>query len=409
MTTMFKSEVLRNRNFVRLWAAQTGSAFGSRITRTVLPMIAILIVGASTTQIGIFSVLGVTPGLVIAAFAGGWIDRGNKRHILIATDIVRATAILAVPLLAWFDMLGIYQLYAVILIVGVASAIFGIADNSYLPAVVPEHQLVDANSKLEATDSIAETTGPGIAGILVDLVTAPMAMVIDALTYIWSAFMLWRIDVVEKPQQLVAKGQGLLADAKEGFRICTSDPTIRALLVVDTLGNFFGGFYITLYMVLGLTMLNLSPTVLGLVISAGGIGAFIGAALASRVSDRLGINAALFWMFAAGQVSSLLIPASLINPEWGVWFLIAAQILEDGFLTVFFILALSFRQQRIPIESLGRANATFHVFSRSLFPVGALIAGPLTVVIGFAATLWIAAVGGLLAVPFLLAVRKTSA
>jgi MFS family permease len=390
---------------MRLWAAQIGSAFGSRITRTVLPMIAILTVGATTTQIGIFSVLGVTPGLFLAVFAGGIIDRGSKRKILIVADLVRAFAILAVPVLAWMGRLGILELYIMISVVGMATAIFSIADNSYLPSLVPQAHLVDANSKLEATDSIAETAGPGIAGILVDLITAPLAMVIDALTYFWSAFMLFKIDAPIEPPTPKPHGQGLFADAVAGFRICMGDPTIKVLLIVSALGNFFGGMFVTLYMVLGLTMLNLSPAVLGLVISVGGIGAFIGASVASRISNWLGLRAALFWMFIAGQISMLFVPASLINPDWGVWFLIVAQLFEDGFLTVFFILALSLRQQIVPDEYLGRANATFHVFSHLLFPVGALIAGPLTIVVGFEITLWLMALGGFLSVPLLFPLR----
>jgi len=402
MQKFLQTDLMQNRNFVRLWAAQIGSAFGSRITRTVLPIIAILMVGASTTQIGILSVLGVTPGLFVAAFAGGMIDRGSKRNILIAADLVRAVAILAIPVSAWLGVLEICQLYAVITIVGIASAIFQIADNTYLPSLIAKKHLVSANSKLEATDSIAEATGPGIAGILVQLITAPMAMVIDAGTYLWSAFMLLRIDTPENPTEPKPKSDGLFSDAIAGFRVCMGHPTIKSLLVVNTLMNFFGGFFMTLYMVLGLTMLNLSPAVLGMVISVGGIGSFIGAMYAGKISNRLGIRRALLFTLIAGQVAGLLIPASLINPDYGVWFLVASQLFEDAFITIFFILALSLRQEIIPTDVLGRANATFHVVTHSLFPVGALIAGPLTIWIGFEATLWIAALGGLMTIPVLM-------
>ena len=189
------------------------------------------------------------------------IERGSKRKILFFADIVRAIAILAIPISAWFNVLGIFQLYIVITIVGIASAVFGIADNTYLPTLVAKKQFVSANSKLEATDSIAEATGPGIAGILVQVITAPMAMVIDAGTYLWPAFMLYRIDAPEKQSEPKPKSDGLFSDAIAGFRVCMGNPTIKSLLIVNTLMNFFGGFFMTLYMVLGLTMLNLSPAV----------------------------------------------------------------------------------------------------------------------------------------------------
>ena len=323
MFNFLQTELMQNRNFMRLWMAQIGSAFGSRITRTVLPMIAIISAGASTTQIGIFSVLGVTPGLFIAAFAGGVIDRGNKRIILIVSDLVRAAAIMAIPISAWFGLLGINQLYIVITVVGIASAIFAITDNTYFPTLVIKKHLVHSNSRLEATDSIAEATGPGIAGILIQVITAPFVMVIDACTYLWSAFMLSRIDSPEKPSEPDPKSAGLFADAIAGYRICVGNPTIKSLLIVDTLMNFVGGFSMALYMVLGLSILNLSPAVLGMVISVGGVGAFVGAIYTSKLSDHFGVRRAMMITLVAGLLAVLLIPASMINLEYGVWFSMA--------------------------------------------------------------------------------------
>ena len=390
--------IRQNRNFVRLWLAKVGSAFGSRITRTVMPIIAIMSLGATTSQIGLLAVLSVSPGVVVAIFMGGVIDRGQKKRILIVADVIRAVTIMLIPLLAWFGLLTITHLYFVAFITGIASAIFGIADNTFLPAIVSKDQLVDANSKLEATDSIAEAAGPGIAGVLVDLITAPFAMVIDAATYLWSAIMLTRINIVEEHAEPKPDNSGMLSDAIRGLKLCLSIPAIRSLLAIDAIATFFGGFFMALYMVLGLTLLNLSPATLGIVISVGGVGAFVGAISANRISARLGTRRALFWMLAAGQTSVLLIPLSLAFPEYGVWFLAATQFLEDAFLTVFIILAMSLRQQVVPADMLGRVNATFYVMGGALLPVSALLAGPLVILIGFEETVWIAAIGGLLAI-----------
>lgn len=270
-----------------------------------------------------------------------------------------------------------------------------------LPILVAKKHLVSANSKLAATDSIAEASGPAIAGLLVQLFTAPFAMLIDATSYFWSAFMLARIDIAEKIADTTTRAGELFADAIAGFRLCASDATLKPLLAVSVIGSFSGGFFITLYMVLGLTMLNLSPLVLGLVIGVGGFGAFAGAVLAPKLSSGLGVRNAMILTLIAGKIATLLIPASLINPAYGVWFLVANQILGDTFLTAFFILALSMRQQVIPEDMLGRANATFQVLNRTAVPVGAAIAGPLTVIVGFQETLWVAAGGGLLAIPVL--------
>jgi len=395
------STLLKNQDFRRLWAAQIGSAFGSRITRTVVPIIAIASLGASVSQIGILSVLAITPGLLFAVFIGGVIDRGQKRRILIAADVVRAVTILVIPVLAWLGVLTMLHLYLVTIIVGIASAIFGIADNTYLPVVVDKDQLVDANGKLEASDAVAEAAGPGIAGILVDLVTAPFAMVIDSATYVWSAFMLTRISAKEQPAKPDPKAKGMFADALQGLQLCLNIPAIRSLLMVEMVMAFFTGFFMALYMVLGLRILGLSAATLGIVISVGGVGAFLGAISAKTISKRLGTRRALFWMLAAGQVSVILIPLSLVFPQYGVWFLVATQLLEDAFLTVFIILAMSLRQTLVPQEMLGRVNATFYVVASAVLPIRALLAGPLTLLIGFKATVWIAALGGLLAITVL--------
>lgn len=316
-------------------------------------------------------------------------------------DIVRGAGILAVPLAAWFGVLDMHLLYVVMIVVGSASAVFRVADNSFLPILVPKEHLVDANSRLEATDAIAEASGPAIAGLLVQILTAPFVMVIGTASYFWSAFMLARIDVTEKISVTAESTRGLFSDAIAGFSLCISDSTLRPLLLTSVIGNLFGGLFATLYMVLGLSMLNLSPFVLGLVIGVGGFGAFVGAVLAPVLSRRLGIRNAMIAVLVAGSVSVLLIPASMINPAHGVWYLVAHQILEDMFITAFIILALSLRQQVIPENMLGRANATFQVLDSAAVPVGAILAGPLTVLIGFQQTLWIAAIGGLLAIPVL--------
>lgn len=399
MRYFMRSELLQNRNFLRLWAAQIGSAFGSRITRTVVPIIAIISLEASTTQVGFLVVLGALPGLFAALFIGGIIDRGSKRKILIIADLVRGVAISVIPIAALFGVLDVTLLYGVVIITGSATAVFQIADNSFLPILVPKQYLVSANSKLEATDSIAEASGPAIAGLLVQIFTAPFAMIIDAASYFWSALMLARIEIVENIATVDSRARGLFADAVAGFKLCIDDPTLRPLLLIGVIGNLFGGFFATLYMVLGLTMLELSPFVLGLVIGVGGFGAFAGAMMAPVLSDKIGVRRAMLVTLISGAISVLLIPASMINPAYGVWFLVAHQVLEDMFMTIFIILALSLRQQIIPKDMLGRANATFQVLDTAMMPVGAILAGPLTVLIGFQKTLWLGAIGGLLAIP----------
>ncbi len=392
----------RHPDFLKLWAAQSLSAMGSRITRTALPMIAILTIDGSPTEIAILSALGVLPGVVVGLLAGGLIDRRPKRPLLIATDLVRALLILTIPLAARSGALAMPQLYLVAAAIGAASALFRIADNAYLPALIGKEALVEGNAKLEATDSIAESVGPGLAGILIQALTAPVAVVVDALSYLWSALLLGRIRAVETPAASPEVGTSVIADIRIGLRACLDHPVVARLLAAETLTALFGGFFHTLYMIMALETLALSPLVVGLIISIGGIGSFIGALVAERLAGRLGLGPMLPLTLAAGNAAALLIPLSELVRPFAVPSLVMHQLVGDAFLSIYLIHAVSLRQRVLALDVLGRANATFHVATGLALPIGAQVAGPLADAIGMSATMWIGAVGGLSAAVALL-------
>ncbi len=194
-----RSGLWRHRDFLHLWGAQSISAVGSRITRTVLPLYAILSIDATPNQVAMLAALSTAPGFVVGLSLGGTVDRQQKRGLLIGADLVRAAVLLVVPAVAWFGSVTMGQLYAVAALAGAATALFQIADNSYLPALVRRDQLIDGNAKLHASDSFAEVTGPGLGGILMQLLGAPGAIVLDAASYLTSAGLLARIRTVERP------------------------------------------------------------------------------------------------------------------------------------------------------------------------------------------------------------------
>jgi len=399
--------VLKNSDFLKLWSAQIGSAFGSRITRTVLPIIAILTIDANANEIAILSALSFAPALLVALFAGGYIDRNKKRPILIWSDLIRAALIFTVPIAAYFSAISMMQLYVVAAVVGAATAVFQITDNSYLPRLLNKDQLVDANSKLEATEAVAEASGPGIAGLLVSLFTAPIAMMVDAVTYLWSALML---SLIKKPEPAAiekTEDDSLLKDAILGFKSCATHPIVGRILLADTLMIFFAGAYITLYMIVALKTLALSPFIVGAIISLGGIGGFLGAISAQRVSDRFGLRTTLLVTVALGQGANFAIPLSTVFPEYGIALLSFQQVFGDFMMTIFVVQALSLRQREMPEEVLARANATFQLSTGTVLPIAALLAGPLSIWIGMSNTLWIAAIGSMLAVPILWSIKKS--
>lgn len=394
----------RHPDFLRLWGAQAGSAFGSRITRTALPIIAILSLRGTPAEIAILSALGVAPGVLVGLFAGGHIDRAAKRPMLIGADVVRALLILTIPAAAWAGVLSMAQLYLVAALVAAATTLFQIADSSYLPTLVGREHLVEGNARLGATESIAETAGPGIAGILIQLLTAPVAVVVDALSYLWSALLLGRIRAPETPSTAPSDEATMLGDAREGFRACMAHPMVRSLLLVDGVTTFFAGFYLALYMLMALEMLRLSPAAIGAVISAGGVGAFAGAVLAGPLSRARRPGWVMIVLLAVGQLALLLIPlAPRLGGALAIACLLLQQVAGDAFTGAYRIHALSLRQRVLPDAVLGRANATFHVVTALTLPAGALIAGPLGALIGVVPSLWIGSAGGLLAIPLLLA------
>ena len=389
-------------DFLRLWGAQVASTFGSKITRTALPILAILSLGATSTQVAILAALSVAPGVLVGLCVGGDIDRTAKRWLLITADLVRSLLLLTIPLASWFGVLSLPQLYVVVAAVGAATTLFQIADNSFLPALVGTDMLVEGNAKLEATDAIAEAAGPGLAGLLIQSLTAPITVVIDALSYLWSAFLLSRIRVREAPAAVTDADTSVLGDILIGVRASLAQPLVGPMLLADGVMFFFGGFFHALYMLLALEALALSPAAVGIIISVGGLGSCIGAMLAKHLGHFAGTGPAMAISLGLGQAANLLIPLALDGGVLAIPCLVLQQLIGDACLSAYLIHALSLRQSVLPHTVLGRANATFHGLTGLLLPAGALVAGPLAGAIGLSAVLWIGAGGGLLAAPVLM-------
>jgi predicted MFS family arabinose efflux permease len=400
----------REPDFLRLWSAQAISALGSRITRTALPILAVLSIGAGADQVAILSAVGVAPGVLVGLAMGGRVDRQAKRPLLIAADLIRAGLLLTVPLAAWLGRLGMEQLYLVAGLCGAATTLFQIADNAYLPALIGKDRLIEGNSKLESTEAVAEIVGPGLGGVLVQAITAPLAIVFDSLSFLASASLLGAIRREEAPGSGAVEGErpSLAHDIRIGLRASIGHPLVGPEFLVEALSAISNGFFLSLYTLYALRTLRLSPGTLGVVISVGGVGALAGAALAGRMSRRLGLGPALIVCLGGARLAALLIPMAR-GPEWlALTCLVGHQLLGDALLMGYYVLATSLRQSVLPQEVLGRANATFHVAAGLLLPLGALIAGPIAAATGVRTALWISGVVGL-AAPLILqlsAVRR---
>jgi MFS family permease len=388
----------RHSDFKRLWAAQAVSAFGSRITRTALPVIAILLVTANPMELAVLGSLEVIPAVLIGLLAGGWIDRSKKRNILVAADVSRAVLVFSVPLVAWVADVTMLQLYLIAAVSGASSALFRLTDNAYLPALIGRESLVEGNSKLETTESIAEIGGPGLAGILIQALGAPLAMLLDALSYLWSAAFLTRIEAEEHPAAQDTPRRSLTEDIRVGMRAGFGHRQIGPTFWALGLHELFGGFFMALYMLYAIDTLGVSVAAIGIVIGLGGVGALAGALFAGPVSRWLGLGPAMIATLTLSQASNLFIPLAGVFSEFQLPLLAAHQLLGDAFMVAFMILATSFRQSVLPLEVMARANGTLQAMSGVLLPLGALIAGVLATLLSVTAGIWIGMIGGLAAI-----------
>jgi len=392
----------RHPNFLRLWTAQSVSAFGSRITRTALPVIAILLVTADPVEISIVGALTVVPDLIVGLFAGGFIDRHAKRPILIGADLVRALLVFSIPIAAWTQRLTIEQLYVVAALVGTASALFRLTHLAYLPLLVGREHLVEGNSKLEATESIAEIGGPGLAGVLIQGLTAPIALVVDAASYLWSAVFLARIRSREVFERTAQASGSVVDDVRIGVRAGFGHPIVGPMFWSFAIADLFGGFYTALYMLYALETLKLPVATIGVVISLGGVSALAGAFVASRLSHALGFGRAMLAAAAFGKATGIFVPLAAVFPSASALSLGLSQLLGDGALVAFLILAGSYRQAVLPLDVMARANGMLAVMTGVLTPLGALLAGAIASAASTSVAVWIAAIGGVLSMAPLL-------
>jgi MFS family permease len=380
-------------DFARLWIGQTVSQLGSQIGGTAMVFTAILTLNASPSQLGVLGAIQAVPVLLLGLLAGVWVDRLRRRRILIAADLGRALLLLTVPLAAAAGVLRIELLYIVATLTATLAVFFDIAYPSYVPSLVPPESLVRANSRLSASESLAEIVGPGIGGALVQVISAPFAVAFDALSFLMSALWIGAIRAreprrdnpcTEAPTGIVANLRAVAHDASLGLRVSISDPILRALLGKVGTSSLAGGAIGTLYALYVVDVLGITPLVMGIVIGVGGLSSLLGAFVAERVVRRFGLGSTLLGANALSWASSFLIV--LANGPLALPLLIASQA-ADAAGTIYRINALSLRQSTAPSDLLGRVNAGARVLEGVLIPVGALLGGLLAERIGVRAAL----------------------
>jgi MFS family permease len=394
---------IRNIDFNKLWVGQSISLIGSQVTLLAIPITAAVTLGATAMQMGLLSALGALPALVFGLPAGAWVDRHKRRPILIGTDIGRALILAIVPLSAVLGMLKIEVLYGAAFLVGALGLFFNVAYRSYLPGLVGREQLVKANSRLELSNSIAEIIGPGAAGGLIQLVGPPIAIAVDAFSFIISAF---SIGWIRKPEIVVnpiESDTNLWKEIKAGLRLVFGEPRLRALAGCLSSLNLFNSILEAVSILFLTRQVGLSAGWIGVIFASGSIGFLLGAVIAERVTRGIGLGKALVLSVLVIGGSDLLIPLS--GKLHGLWLavgvLVVAQFLFGLGLTIFQIGQVSLRQSLTPDNLQGRMNATLSTLSWGIVPLGGLLGGGLGQVLGLSLTLVLASFGEILAVLWL--------
>jgi len=387
-----------NTNFRRFFVGQSVSLLGDQITAIALPLTAVLALHATAGQMGALTTAYLVPNLLFALHAGAWVDRrGRRRNVMLATDVGRALLIGSVPVAYAFGHLGWTQLYIVAFGTGSLSVLFFVAFGAMIQMIVPREQFVEANSIVHGSRAFSFLAGNSIGGALVQLLRGPYALAVDSLSFLWSALFLARMHIAEPPGVPPEKG-GITA----GARWIRNNAIIRAeLLGVATL-NFFNFIFFALFVLYATRSLGVGPATLGIVLGVGSIGTLTGSFITARIGRRIGIGPA----FVLG---CFLFPAPLVlvplagGPKWLVIACLFTAEFVSGFgLMLLDIMAGTMSAALIPVQLRSRVSGAFMVVNYGVRPLGTSVGGILGTAIGLRPTLWIATLGALLGLLWIL-------
>jgi MFS family permease len=395
--------LLREPSFRRFWFGQTISMFGDQVTGLALPVVAVVSLGAEATQMGLLVAVGLLPHLVFSLPAGVWLDRvRHRRRLMIFMDLGRAVAIASIPVAYWFHWLSMPLLFMIFFGVGSLSVVFDIAWNTLFVAIARREQYVEANSLLNVSRSLSSVGGPALGGVLIQVFSAPIALVADALSFLGSALFLTRVEATEAP---VEHDPGSIrSQLSAGLTFLVRDPIIRPSVLSVATMNLFNYCFQGLFVLYVIRYLGVEPGVLGIALGVGAVGSVLGALVSARIGRRFGIGRA--WV--AGLIifpgATILVPVAGPDlPMAAILALLFAAEFVSGFgVMILDINGGSMLFARTPDRIRGRANGAFRFVNMGVRPIGAVIGGVLGGVFGVRETLLVVTVAQLLGVLWLI-------
>lgn len=384
----------RHRDFLKLWSGETVSLVGDQFSALAFPLTAVLLLHASPAQMGILQALGTLQFLLIGLVAGVWADRYRRRRLMVFSDASRALLLLSIPAAFLSGTLTIYLLYLVAFATGIFTVVFDVTYQAYLPSLVERGQLVEANGKLQASAASASVVGPTLAGSLIQFMSAPFAILIDSLSFVWSAISLTWIRRTEEPVAKEAR-RPMLQEIEEGLAIVLRNGELRSIAGCTATSNLFSNMIAAVMVLYAVQILGMTPFLIGAMFALGSGGSLVAALVAGRLDSRVRVGRLIVTSAAIFSGAWLLAIAAV--PPFGVYFLILAFFITSFASVVYNISQVSYRQALVPVRLQGRLNATMRFIVWGTIPVGALIGGGVGEAAGLYAALVAGAVGSTLA------------
>lgn len=391
----------RHVDFMKLWFGQTVSEFGSQVTGLAFSLTAVTWLHATARQMGVLEALQTLPFLLIGLFAGVFVDRVRRRPLLVGADIGRCLLLAAIPLLALMHGLTMWWLAGVAFGVGCLTVLFDIAYQGYLPSIVARADLVEGNGKMEGTRAMSGMAGPAIAGLLVQWLTAPVALLVDAGSYVVSVLSLLSIRRVE-PSPAPAPEQRMWKQIGEGLTYVWRHPFLRTVIVSTAFSNFFSGVTSAVAVLFAVRDLGFTASLLGVVYALNAVGSAVGALAAARMGKRLGIGWAIVTAQMLAMLGSFILPFAVRPLPFAFACFVVSGMLTSFGAVAYNVNQVSVRQAITPPQMLGRMTASIRFIIWGIMPFGALAGGLLGSHIGLRLTLVTSAAGSIIPVVWLL-------
>lgn len=384
----------RNGDFLKFWLGETLSLLGTQVTNLALPLTAIYAFHATDEQVGLLRFLQLAPYLGLALLFGVWVDRVRRRPVMVWANLTRMVLLVLIPVLYWLDVLSMASLLVIACVIGVASVLFDVSWMSFVPTLVkdPKHY-VEAGTKMGISSSSADVAGPGLAGVLVSAVTAPVALIVDAFSYLVSLVSLLLIRTHEPRPEPPAAKRRLLTELRDGLRWVFGNPILRALALVGFCCNFSMVTVWTMFLLYGTRDLQLDSTTLGGIFATASVGGLIGAVISRKIIERFRLGL----VYLVAQTALLLGPALIVlaagpRPVMVGMFVLSFFVTYLG-LGVANVIIVSLRQISTPQAMMGRMTAVFRTLLFGGGALGGLFAGLLAGAAGAKGALTTAAIG----------------